>query len=178
MSVSDPVLRTVSPAGVENAAAAISAPDDHLAAGPDCCLIVSTLGRASSVGSSPSIGAGIVSSSIVEKVVNGLVISAPDNHFTAGPDCRVKTRAIGRVGDAGRCPTVSLWIISPAGVKADHVTVNSAPDDHFTASPHGGVIPRPAGTLVRLVAVQLSVLGIVSPAGVQIGAAVQGLRPR
>ena len=45
------------------------------------------------------------------------VSSAPDDHFTAGPDCRVKVSASGRVGRAGGCPTVRAGIVSPAGVQ-------------------------------------------------------------
>src|SRR5439155_13337683 len=61
--------------------------------------------------------------------------SAPDDHFTAGPDCRVSGSAIGRVGGVGGCPTVSAWVISPAGVQILEIVILSAPDDHFTASP-------------------------------------------
>src|SRR4051812_49939326 len=32
--------------------------------------------------------------------------SAPHDHLTAGPDCRVKGSARGRVGRAGGCPTI------------------------------------------------------------------------
>ena len=42
--------------------------------------------------------------------------SAPDDHFTAGPDCRVRFGQ-GRVGRAGGCPTVGAGIVSPAGIK-------------------------------------------------------------
>ena len=45
------------------------------------------------------------------------VISAPDDHFTAGPDRRVTLSGSGRVGGAGGCPTVRARIVSPAGVQ-------------------------------------------------------------
>jgi hypothetical protein len=65
--------RAVPPAGVQIAAAATPSPDDHLAAGPHCRVIDSTLGRASGASSCPRVGVGIVSSSVVEIVANGLV---------------------------------------------------------------------------------------------------------
>ena len=43
--------------------------------------------------------------------------SAPDDHFAAGPHCRVKVSGSGRAGGAGRCPTVGAGIVSPAGVE-------------------------------------------------------------
>ena len=44
--------------------------------------------------------------------------SAPDDHFTAGPDCRVKVSRRGRVGGAGGCPTICSWDCTPAGVRS------------------------------------------------------------
>ena len=43
--------------------------------------------------------------------------STPNDHFTAGPDCRVTASGSGRVGRAGGCPTIRAGIVSPAGVK-------------------------------------------------------------
>ena len=66
-------------------------------------------------GGCPTVGAGIVSPAGVETAV--IIISAPDDHFTAGPDCRVILSGSGCVGGAGGCPTVGARIISPAGVQ-------------------------------------------------------------
>ena len=44
-------------------------------------------------------------------------ISTPNDHFTAGPDCRVRPSGTGRVGGAGGCPTIRAGIVSPASVK-------------------------------------------------------------
>ena len=50
--------------------------------------------------------------------------STPDDHFAAGPDCRVTVSGSGRVGGAGGCPTIRAGIVSPAGVdKVDAITV-------------------------------------------------------
>src|SRR5207244_2525421 len=65
------------------------------------------------------------------------VASAPDDHFSASPHCRVRVSASGRVEGAGSHPTVGAGIISPAGVQI--TAVISAPDDHFIASPHRSV---------------------------------------
>ena len=69
----------------------------------------------------------------------GRVTSAPDDHFTAGPDCRVTVSGSGRVGDAGGCPTVRAGIVS-ARRCSRRLLVVSTPDDHFAAGPHCRVI--------------------------------------
>ena len=97
----------------------------------------------------------------VFKVPN--VQSAPDDHFAAGPDCRVNVSGSGRVdGGAGGCPTVRSGIVSPAGVQKCRCRI-PAPDDHFAAGPDCRVTDRAAGALVVLVAVQLSVPGLYLP---------------
>src|SRR5207249_1909637 len=64
---------------------AISAPDNHLAAGPNCGVIVSTVGRAHDARACPSICGGVVLPPSIN--LRGVtVISAPDNHLSAGPD--------------------------------------------------------------------------------------------
>ena len=61
--------------------------------------------------------------------------SAPDDHFTAGPHCRVTASGSGRVGGAGGRPTIRAGIVSAAGVQIGWCSI-SAPDDHFAAGPH------------------------------------------
>ena len=39
--------------------------------------------------------------------------SAPDDHFTASPDCRVIGPGRGRVGGAGGCPSVRAGMYLP-----------------------------------------------------------------
>ena len=46
-----------------------------------------------------------------------LITSAPDDHFTASPHCRVIVSASGCVGRAGGRPTIRAGIVSPAGVQ-------------------------------------------------------------
>ena len=61
-------------------------------------------------------------------------ISAPDDHFTAGPHCRVKLSANWRADSAGGCPTIGDRIVPSASVQI--AAVVSAPDDHLTAGQH------------------------------------------
>ena len=91
--------------------------------------------------------------------------SAPDDHFTAGPHCRVNVSASGRVGGAGGCPTIRAGIVSPAGVQIVAAS-QSTPDDHFTASPHCRV-KSASGRVGRAGGCPTIRAGIVSPAGVQ-----------
>ena len=100
------------------------------------------------------------------------LLSAPDDHFTAGPDCRVIVSGSGRVGGAGGCPTVRAGIVSPAGVQRAGAAINSAPDDHFTAGPDCRVIVSASGRVGGAGGCPTIRAGIVSPAGVQIAAAV------
>ena len=97
-------------------------------------------------------------------------VSAPDDHFTAGPDCCVRDSANGRVGGAGGCPTIRAGIVSPAGV----IERTSTPDDHFTAGPDCRVTVSARGALVVLVAPHWSVHGS-SPASAISGKCVDNL---
>src|ERR1051326_4111767 len=59
------------------------------------------------------------------------MIPAPNDHFTAGPRCRVTGSSRSCVSRAGACPTIRAGIVSAAGV-----VITPAPNDHFTAGPH------------------------------------------
>src|SRR5947209_6228958 len=108
----------VSAAGVKNATVRASAtPDDHFAATPDCRVSGSPSRCVVVTGGCPILRAGIVSTAGVENAAVRAIKSAPDDHFTAAPDCRVTFSASGRVGGAGGCPTVRAGIVSPAGVQ-------------------------------------------------------------
>ena len=65
--------------------------------------------------------------------VNGCRVSAPDDHFAAGPDCRVNVSGSGRVGGAGGCPAIRAGIVSPAGVK--EVSITSCPPQTIISLP-------------------------------------------
>src|SRR4029079_16176587 len=109
------------------------APDDHLSAGPNCRVGCSRIGRIDEVGGGPAISAGIVSSAGIRPVGSDIIkISAPDDHLSAGPNCRVPLSPMGRIDGAGGCPPVGAGNISPAGIQpvVGAIIKISAPDDH------------------------------------------------
>lgn len=65
-----------------------ASPHNHFAAGPNCRVRESTLGRIADAGGYPAIRFRIVSSAGVENV-EVVIKSAPDDHFIAGPDRRM-----------------------------------------------------------------------------------------
>ena len=94
--------------------------------------------------------------------------SAPDDHFIAGPDRRVKISGIGRVGSAGGCPAIRAGIVSPASVdRQGSLTSSPAPDDHFIAGPDCGVIESAVGRISGAGSCPTIRAGIISSAGVQ-----------
>ena len=117
----------VSASGVQNAGVVAeyirSAPDDHLAAGPHCRVIGPGVGHAGEAGGCPTVGAGIVSASGVERVkTRGRSATAdpdptPGDHLVAGPHCRVIFPDLGRAGGGSGCPSIHGGIVSPAGVR-------------------------------------------------------------
>ena len=83
-------------------------------ASPDSREVCTTFGGVHRARGCPTICARSVSAA---SICIATVIAAPDDHFTAGPDCRVAPPGIRCVGDAGGCPTVRAWIVPPAGVE-------------------------------------------------------------
>jgi len=136
-----PVVRgwIVSPARVQMAAVK-SAPYDHLAACPHGGVRASC-GEPVARGR-PSVRIRIVSSAAVG-IIERLIDATPDNHFTAGPDCRVSNSAKRHIDKTSRHPTVVSGTISAASVQVGMVRdrVSSTPDDHFAARPHCRVVP-------------------------------------
>src|SRR5213080_4255376 len=90
--------------------------------------------RVRGAGGSPTVHAGKVSTAGVRSK-----FPTPDDHFTAGPDCRVQPPGRGRVGQAGGSPTIRARKVPPAVAHGPCVS-NAAPNDHFTASPYRRVI--------------------------------------
>ena len=97
-------------------------------------------------------------------VFKGVVKPTPDDHFTAGPHCRVIFSGSGRIGGAGGCPTIRAGIVSPAGVQIVVRSHQLRPRRSFHCR---STLPcdciGQSGALVVLVAVQLSVLGLYLP---------------
>ena len=70
-------------------------------------------GRVVGAGGCPAISAWIISAAGVK--VAGITESTPDDHFTAGPDCRVIESGLGRVGGADGRPLVCAWKLTRVG---------------------------------------------------------------
>ena len=89
--------------------------------------------------------------------------SAPDNHFVAGPYCRVTVSCGRSVGDAGGYPLgVRAWSVSPTRAHKEAVAL-SAPDNHLTSGPYRRVVVPVSRHVNVLMAVQMSVLGLYLP---------------
>ena len=71
--------------------------------------------------------------SVQELGVAVSTLPAPNDHFPAGPDCRVMRSGVGRVGGAGGYPTIRVGIVSSAGI--EELAGLPPPNDHFTAGP-------------------------------------------
>jgi hypothetical protein len=104
-------------------------------------VIIPASGRVGGAGACPTIGARIISPARIEDRWSRSK-TAPDDHFTAGPDCGVNIPSRWRVDGARRCPTART--ISPAGVEIIAAGA-SAPNDHFTAGPDCGVFKSRKG---------------------------------
>ena len=83
-------------------------------------------------GGCPTVRTRIVSPTGVEKA-REIPSTAPDDHLTACPDCRVIISSSGCINGGSVCPCVRAGIISPASVET---AKTAAPDNHLTASPH------------------------------------------
>ncbi len=173
-------------------------PNDHFTSGPEGRVIQSLRGRVGGAGSSPTVGTGIVSStgtrnwwsrtrngcwsrswragwcpvSLASVQIGEAIITAPDDHFTARPDCRVELAWSGRIVGAGGYPIIRAGIISPPGVQISETTIRfSAPDDHFATGPDCGVICPASWNVGRASGCPAIKSGIVSASGVQLLAA-------
>src|SRR4029077_19778701 len=137
-----------SPASVKSAAVILSAPDNHFAAGPDCCVKVSGSGRVGQAGWRPGVPHArgrLVAVSAAGVEINRAVPSAPDDHLAPSPHCRVRISTSWRVGGAGGCPTIGARVVSTPGVRVAAALSASAPDDHLAAGPHCRVTQSGSG---------------------------------
>ena len=124
----------VSAASVHFWPIAVTAPDDHLAARPDCHMIASLSGYVNTGSGSPVINAwAIFAAGVYSKTV--IIYPAPDDHLTASPNCSMSNPR-GR-GTARGYPAVCASIVSPAGV--GNMWIISAPNNHLIACPDCGV---------------------------------------
>src|SRR5207253_2775289 len=87
----------------------------------------------------------------------------PNDHFTAGPHCRVMASGERRV--AGSYPTIGSRIVSPADVRI--AAMIATPDDHLTATPHCRVKLSAGGCIGGVGSCPTIRTGIISPASVK-----------
>ena len=123
-------------------------------------MTASAIGGVGGAGSCPSVRAGVISAACA--CVAATYESAPDDHFMAGPDCRVTRSTLGSIGHGGSCPSVRAGKVlraSPKGASA----IITAPDDHHSARSTLQCDRSAVGTLLVLVAVQLFALGLYFP---------------
>ena len=125
------------------------------------------IGRA---GWTPGVGRRVVAPAGVKDYAGirelSLTETTPDDHFRAGPDCRVIASRSWRIDRAGRPPSVRCWVVAPAGVKELSAADESTPDDHFRARPDRRVTSSCARRIDRAGRLPGVGRGIVAPAGV------------
>jgi hypothetical protein len=123
-------VRRVSSANIEtHATAGQPAPDDHFIAAGHGCVPCSTSRHATRTCRRTSVRAGIVSAPSVQIMIATIKkVSAPDDHFAAGPHCCVNQPTGGSIRCTRGCPTVGNWIIFPTRVQSSKSAAEAAPD--------------------------------------------------
>ena len=85
------------------------------------------------VGDGVGVGGGYIPQYLPASVRKAAGQSAPDDHFTAGPDCRMVRTGRWCVDRGSSYPAIRTGIVSSSG--PDVVVPMSSPDNHFTAAP-------------------------------------------
>ena len=132
------VAGIISATGVVVVETISSAPDDHFTAGPHCRVIESGSRCVGGTGGCPTVRTRIISPARVRRAAHGAAGSAPDHHFTASPDSRVKISCRRCVRRACVRPTIACRIVSSTGVPRV-IGIQAAPNDHLTTGPNRGV---------------------------------------
>ena len=115
------------------------------------------VGALTSTHNCPGVCSRIVSPTCIQVAA---VMSAPNNHFAARPDCRVVISTGRRFVTLVVVRCVRTGVVSPTCVSP----AKSTPNNHFVTDPHrGDVIFAGRGTLIMLVGVQLFVFGLYLP---------------
>jgi hypothetical protein len=92
-------------------------------------------GRIRGTSSCPTVGTGAISTTGIKVDAGVAKSAAPDNHFAASPDCRVRVSRRGRVGHAGGCPAIRGGVVSATSIAIVKRGVGAGPDHHFAAAP-------------------------------------------
>jgi hypothetical protein len=132
-------------------------------------VIVSANRRVDGACRRPTVRAGIVSPASVRiRRTAPRTMSAPDDHFVAGPYCGMRV-SLGRcVSSAGSCPTIPGGVICAAGVCIIERFIDAAPDNHFAAGPDRRVNDSAKRHIDNTRRHPTIVSGIVSAASMQI----------
>jgi hypothetical protein len=93
------------------------------------------MGRVSGASRDPIVRTNVISPAIVKIDPWAAEISAPDDHFVASPNCRVRVSRRGRGSRGGSCPTVIDRVIFAARVRVVECFIDPAPDNHFAPGP-------------------------------------------
>ncbi len=126
------------------------------------------MGRVCGASRRPIVRDSVISPAVVKIDPWAAEIPAPDNHFAASPDCRVRVSRGRCASRGGSCPTVIGRVIFAARVRVVERFINPAPDNHFAPGPDCRV-SDPAEREVQDAGGRPSVRArIVLPAGVQI----------
>ena len=135
----------------------MSSPDDHFAS-PYCRVIPRAEGALVGLVAVQLFVPGSYLPPVLKRYNWRLAIeSTPDDHFTAGPHCRVTPSGSGRIGGAGSCPSIRTGIVSPAsGCNHPPHTIISLPVQTALCK------FRAPSAFVGLVAVQLFVRDCIS----------------
>src|SRR5438552_5674772 len=143
------------------------APDDHVAASPNCGVIVSRKRGICSACSCPSVGTRAVPASGIEIADN--FPPAPDNHFRACPNCSMLGSGSRRVDRGSGFPRVRGRVVLSTRVVVDVVAeVISAPDNHVTTSPHCCVEMSSSGRIGNTGSYPCVCAGIVSSTRIEL----------
>ena len=127
----------VSAASVQTVKPVKSSPNYHFAAYPNSSMRKAATWSIGGTCGSPTVCSRIVSATTIKKITEA---TAPHDHLSTSPDCRV-------VGTRGRCvdravcrPGISARIISSSTAKSEVGIHFTPPDDHFAAGPNGCVM--------------------------------------
>ncbi len=113
----------------------LSAPDDHLRAGPDGGVASAVDHRVIRAHRRPAVGSrGVATAGAAAEA------TAPDDHQVARPDSLHREAGGGRVRGAGRRPRIRRRVVPAAAVQPGRPG-RAAPDDHLLAGPDRALEP-------------------------------------
>jgi hypothetical protein len=101
----------ITTAGLENGGPRAAAPDNHLCSSPHRRMQVSGSWRSRLGGWLPTVGGGAITRASIG-LSDKAIVSAPDNHFRAGPDRSQEFSRGSSLTRVSRCPAICRWVIT------------------------------------------------------------------